>query len=187
MKIALVGTHNCGKTTLWNLMKQDSWFNDYTFVSEQIRVVNDMGFGINETAGDVTQLVLALENQYYTQLHSHYNCQMVLDRCLLDNYIYALYLTKKHIVSPGVLAVIKRAWDRTLVDLNYVFWLRPEFEMENDGQRSTDDQFQKDIDLMFEKFITQDKYYNNVFYELKGQSKDRLVQLKKIVGGWDRY
>lgn len=184
IKIALVGTHNTGKTTLFEMMKQDKVFNDYYFVPEQIRVVHSQGYGINESADDTTQLALALENQYYNLLEKNIFTHngIVLDRCILDNYIYAKYLNNKGIVSDKVINTLKVVLDRTLPAIQYLFFLRPGFDMESDEERSTNEQFQTDIDNMFIEFFKQNKgkYYHR---ELFGSSKDRLEKIKEIVTG----
>lgn len=184
IKIALVGTHNTGKTTLFKLMQKDKVFEDYLFIPEQIRVLHDQGYGINENADDITQLALALENQYYGMLEKNTFTRqgIVFDRCILDNYIYALYLNKKGIISNKVLNTIKTSLDRTLPELQWIFWLRPEFSLDNDGKRSTNKQFQTDIDLLFKEFFEshKGKYY---YRELKGESKFKLEAIKEIITG----
>lgn len=184
IKIALVGTHNTGKTTLFNLLKKDKLFDTYCFVPEQIRVLHEQGYGINEKADDVTQLALALENQYYSLLkQTPFLCEgIVFDRCILDNYIYAKYLHNKGIVSSKVLRTLRSVLDRTLPLIQYLFWLRPEFPMDKDGERSIDIKFQTDIDELFKDFFERNK---DIYYprELNGESPKRLEKIKEIITG----
>ena len=184
IKIALVGTHNTGKTTLFEMMKQDKLFSGYYFVPEQIRIIHSHGYGINENADDCTQLALALENQYYSLLtKSPLTYEgIVLDRCILDNYIYAKYLNKKGIVTDKVLNTLKETLDRTLPFIHYIFFLRPGFDMESDEERSTNEDFQLEIDNMFREFFEENKhkYY---YRELTGTSKERLELIKEIITG----
>ena len=105
-----------------------------------------------------------------------------LDRCILDNYIYAKYLNNKGIVSDKVIKTLKEVLDRTLPAIQYLFFLRPEFEMEQDNERSINKQFQDDIDKMFIEFFEQNKgkYY---YRELVGESQKRLEKIKEIITG----
>lgn len=184
IKIALVGTHNTGKTTLFKLMKNDKLFSGYYFVPEQVRELHKKGYGINENADDVTQLAIALENQYYSLLDktplTHEG--IIFDRCILDNYIYAKYLNNKSIISDKVLNTLKETLDRTLPFIQYIFLLRPEFDMESDEERSTNKDFQLTIDNMFKEFLEENrhKYY---YRELFGSSKERLEAIKEIITG----
>lgn len=184
IKIALVGTHNTGKTTLFNMMKNDRIFTGYYFVPEQIRELHKKGYGINENADDCTQLALALENQYYNLLekNSFTHEGIVLDRCILDNYIYAKYLNNKGIVSNKVIKTLEKVLERTLPAIQYLFWLRPGFDMESDEERSTNKDFQLTIDNMFKEFF-EDNKHKYYYRELFGSSKERLEAIKEIVTG----
>lgn len=182
MKIALVGTHNSGKTTLFNLMKKDKMFKDYYFVGELIRELNEKGFGINENAKDDTQLALALLNYYYST-KKDYDTRIgkVIDRCLLDNYIYAKYLFNKGIVSKKVVDLIEPLVNESLYYFDFIFLCTPEFEMEYDGQRNNDKNFQMEIHQMFLDYIKHDIDCEHKVKILKGGSKERLEIVKQFI------
>lgn len=182
MRIALVGTHNSGKTTLFNMMKSDSMFKTYDFEGEKIRDLYNLGFGINEGAGDDSQLALAFLNTttlFNYRLHS----DVVFDRCLLDNYIYAKYLSKKGIVSERVVDLIGSYLPRHLDEFSVIFICSPEFSFEDDGVRDTNKEFQEEIHNLFLEYINGlDSYYKRRFRVLKGKSEDRLKEIKDFIG-----
>lgn len=182
MRIALVGTHNSGKTTLFNMMKRDEIFKQYHFVGELIRELNEKGFGINENAKDDTQLALALLNFYNSVNKQYRNAYgQVMDRCLLDNYIYAKYLNEQGIVSKKVVDLIKPIVEESLYHFDFIFLCEPEFEMENDGQRNNDKDFQIKIHEMFLDYIKNETGFEHRIKILKGSSKERLETIKQFI------
>ena len=182
MRIALIGTHNSGKTTLFNLMKKDKMFKDYKFVGELVRELNNKGFGINETAGDDTQLALAFLNMYHS--FQMYGCDrrkgLVMDRCLLDNYIYAKYLQEIGKVSKRVIDVIEPLVNESLYCFDYLFLCSPEFEMKDDGIRDNNKDFQMKIHEMFEDYIKNKMDCEYKVRTLSGSSKNRLQFIKNL-------
>lgn len=177
MKIALVGTHNSGKTTLFNLLKKEEAFKGYSFVPELIRELKTKGFGINESAKDDTQLALALLQNYYTTNEFF----LVMDRCILDTYIYAQYLAKRGIVTNKVVKVLSEVLELSLREFDYIFICSPEFEFEDDGQRNTNKEFQEEIHSLFLEYKRKHPTERPEIKILNGSSQERLEKIKRIV------
>lgn len=169
--IALIGTHNSGKTTLFNWFKDYLKGQNYSFIEEQIRVINRKGFGINESAGDESQLALALSNSY--QLLAN-NKNIIADRFILDNYIYAKYLNNKGVVSNKVVDLIESMIDVHLKFFDIFLYCNPFNDMVDDGIRSTDKYFQLEIDKMFKDFIYKNKYMDGKTIILRGSTEERI-------------
>lgn len=183
MRIALIGTHNSGKTTLLNLMKIDKMFDGYIFEGEKIREIHNLGFGINEEAKDDTQLALALTHFATINLHKN-RPNLVLDRCLLDNYIYAKYLYNKGIVSKKVVELIETFLDSYILgNIDLLCVCDPEFPFEDDGVRDTNKDFQKEIHNMFMDYVhTLNINYPSInILHLKGNSNTRLKTIKDFI------
>lgn len=177
MKIALVGTHNSGKTTLFNLLKKEEAFKGYSFVPELVRELKTKGFGINESAKDDTQLALALLQNYYTTNEFF----LVMDRCILDTYIYAQYLAKRGIVINKVVKVLSEVLELSLREFDYIFICSPEFEFENDGQRDTNKEFQEEIHTLFLDYAIKHNTEKPKIRILTGNSQERLEKIKETI------
>lgn len=176
MRIALVGSHNTGKTSLYGKMYSDPLFSGYEFFPEAVREVNKMGFPINEGATDASQLAMcALHLQHLTYKN------IVTDRCLWDNFIYAWVINSQQNsrVSDLCVRTIESYFLDTINDIDLYVYCPIEFEMFNDGVRTVDKKFQKDIDNAFQstcKFIPQER----VLF-VSGETPDRLEQIKSRV------
>lgn len=97
-RIVLSGTHGTGKTTLFNFLqhelKKSIYYRhglNYVFREEPIRLIQKYGFNINQKAGDDSQLAMAA----FHMATLGYDC-FVSDRCIVDLYVYARYLSEWH-------------------------------------------------------------------------------------------
>lgn len=175
MRIALIGTHCSGKTTLLNLLKKESRFNNYSFKEEPIRVVSKYGFEINEKANDESQL--AMLSLHLMNLQED---NFISDRSLLDLYIYVEYLNRKNkVISQKTVDFIKEITFNNLYKYDYLFYCMPEFGLDTDGFRSLDKEFQDGIHKLFIDTLHILDLKN--VYLLKGNSEDRLKELIKTI------
>jgi thymidylate kinase len=154
MKIAFIGTHGIGKTTLTyelctRLKKQDL---DVGFIEELAR---RCPFPINEGTSLEAQtwiLTMTITKEIeHTKVYEHIIC----DRAVLDNYAY-LFNKFGHV--PALYDLVKY-WIRTYdllvkVPINELY-LRP------DGVRSIDRGFQQAIDARIDQLLaeTQTSYF----------------------------
>ena len=176
MRIALVGSHNTGKTSLYDKMYADTMFSGYDFFPEAVREVSRMGFPINENTTDASQLAMCA-------LHlKHLECKcMVTDRCLWDNFIYAWVINsyEKSKVSSLCVRTLESYFLNSIDKIDLYVYCPIEFDMFNDGFRTVDKKFQKDIDNAFQstcKFIPQER----VLF-VSGETPERLEQIKSRV------
>ena len=88
MLLGFTGAQCTGKTTLLNMCKDT--FNNYKFVDEVTRKVGRMGHVINEQGDDVTQLFILKEHLTNHVIPPDEN--WVLDRCVVDGYVYTRWL-----------------------------------------------------------------------------------------------
>ena len=145
MRVAIIGTHASGKTTLCNKLYKCMWFDYYHFAKEPMREVARLGFQVNEKADDASQLAMVS-----LHLHNLLFKNAVMDRSLLDAYIYAKYLNQTSgIVSDETTEFIHSLMLKNIHRYDYLFLCEPEFELQNDGFRSTDLKFRNDIAEMF--------------------------------------
>jgi len=85
------------------------------------------------------------------------NKDFVADKCIFDYYIYADVLG----MDREVVSVLRKLALRNS-NYDYIFYIRPEFPIEDDGIRSTNPEFQANIQNFYEVFLQE----NNVKYHL---------------------
>ncbi|MCD4750720.1 MAG: ATP-binding protein [Thermoanaerobaculales bacterium] len=146
MKIALIGTHGIGKTTLCfelaaRLKRRNT---DVEMVRE---VARRCPLPINEATNAAAQAwILHTQIAEEIDAESRYEC-VLADRSVLDNYCYMVHAAGG---SP--------MWERVLDDwlptysllVHVPLWSRPVF----DGVRAVDPRFQEEIQDLLEGMIT---------------------------------
>ena len=156
MKIAFIGTHGIGKTTLayelCNELKKQHL--DVGFIDE---IARRCPFPINEaTSLEAQTWILATTIARELELNKIYP-NIICDRSVLDNYVY-LYNKFGHIDELHALA---KYWVRTYDLLFRVPFTRK--YLHPDGVRSTDLEFQETIDRKLEELLKADSipYHNH--------------------------
>jgi len=173
MKIAITGTHSTGKTTLLNSIKQDVRSEEmlyrHKFFNELTRTIYKRGVTINESGDDMTQLLT--NNVHINNLLEE---NFISDRCIIDSYSYTRYLYQQGKVSKWVYDYSYKLLQELCSKYDYIFWLRPEFDLQVDDVRSNDIQFQKDIDKIIEETIFM---LDIKVHVLTGDVKNRTEQI----------
>ena len=149
MRIAFTGAHSTGKTTLLNELKHDSDFNlEYEFIDEITRRMTKKGLKINESGGDMTQLLIM--NSHISNILKD---KSIMDRCALDGVVYTRCMYEKGQISDWVMDFAENVFTKIIDKYDYIFYLTPEFDMEDDGVRSVEKGFQTQIVKLFEQYI----------------------------------
>ena len=172
MKIAFTGAQSTGKTTLLNRMKHDPMFNlEFDFRDEITRRMQRKGLSINEGGNDITQLLI---------MNSHIKNSLIdnviMDRCALDGLVYTDWMSRKGKVQQWVIEYADNVFKMLIGRYDYIFYLVPEFDIEDDGVRSTDIDFRNEIVELFEKYI---KAMNIPVIKLTGTVEQRLNKIKE--------
>jgi len=145
MRIGISGAQSVGKTTLLNALRSEPIFKDYSICDEVTRRVKSYGLLINEHGSDVTQRLIMQE--HIVNLFMHDN--MITDRTSLDGLVYTKYLRNKGKVSQEILDLAYRIFNKTVHLYDLLFYIVPEFDIVDDGTRSTDTEFRDDIVQIF--------------------------------------
>jgi nicotinamide riboside kinase len=149
MRIAFTGAHSTGKTTLLRTLQEREILGpEYVFVDEITRKLHQQGLPINTAGNNTTQILIMSEhikNTLYT------DC--VLDRSVLDGYIYTKYLHNHLQVDSWVLSFAETVYKSYNKMYDLVFYIQPEFPLVTDGVRDQSLEFQKDIAQLFETYI----------------------------------
>lgn len=169
MRVSFTGAQSTGKTTLLNKCKEV--YKDYKFVDEVTRYVRrTYDVKINEIGGTETQLYILAE---HIKNHLKPEENLILDRCILDGYVYTKYQVIQGKVSHSVLEAFNGVYNVLMDKLDYIFYTDPsDVKLVDDGERSTDFKFRDDIINLFEDLIT---------YKMSPKNKDKIIRLKGTV------
>jgi len=180
MKIAFTGAQGTGQTTLLNELKQmfpyspDSYMGaQYTFIDEITRNMLKHGLSINEKGTDVTQLLIM-----NSHLKNVLAGNVVMDRCALDGVVYTRYLHNRGQVSDWVMDYAERVFQMIISEYDYLFYLVPEFDLKDDGTRSTSIDFRNQIVDIFNTYILECEI---PVIRLTGNLQQRINQIKEAV------
>ena len=174
MKIAFTGAQGTGKTTLLNMLKhQPNIQYKYEFIDEITRRMLKKGLQINEQGDNTTQLLIVnehIKNTLYT------DC--VLDRCILDGFVYTTWLYDNNKVKGWVYQYSKQVFYHYKDSYDYIFYIKPEFDIENDGVRSNNIRFRDEISALFETYIHE---INVPIITLTGTAEERIKTINDTV------
>jgi GTPase SAR1 family protein len=168
MRIGISGAQSVGKTTLLNALRSEKVFKDYAICNEVTRRVKEYGFRINENGDDITQRLIMQEHI----VNVFMNDNMITDRTALDGLVYTEYLFTKHKVGFQVKDFAKQVFDKVQPMYDLFFYRPPEFEIEDDGVRSTDKEFRDEIVSIFDN-----KRQNIPHIVLGGSVRERVQQI----------
>jgi len=168
-RIALVGASSTGKTTVFELLKNK--FPKYEFVNESTRSVAEYGFPINEAGTSETQL--AISSFHLEALLKPYN--LILDRCYMDLVVYSHFMEN---IDLKVLSYIEDTWNRVKSEYTHYIYFPIEFDSVDDGVRSIDETWRKDIDDEFKAVLGG---VRKPYLTVTGSPLQRVEQILKFI------
>ena len=169
MRVSFTGAQSTGKTTLLNKCKEV--YKDYKFVDEVTRYVRrTYDVKINEIGGTETQLYILAE---HIKNHLKPDENLMLDRCILDGYVYTKYQVVNGKVSEQVLHAFNGVYSVLIDKLDYIFYTdQSDVKLVDDVERSVDFKFRDDIIDIFETLIT---------YKMSPKNREKVIRLKGSV------
>lgn len=169
MRVSFTGAQSTGKTTLLNKCKEV--YKDYKFVDEVTRYVRrTYDVKINEIGGTETQLYILAE---HIKNHLKPDKNLILDRCILDGYVYTKYQVVNGKVSEQVLHAFNGVFAVLFDKLDYIFYTDPsDVKLVDDGERSVDYKFRDDIIFLFEDLIN---------YKMSPKNREKVIRLSGTV------
>lgn len=191
MLVSFTGAQCTGKTTLLKRCKTELSApkvnhpepkGPWHYVDEVTRKVMRGGLPINESGGNLTQLFILKEH-----LENHTRCgeNLILDRCILDGYVYTKWLVAQGSVERWVLDYATRLLSILGERLDVILYTEPDdIQIEDDGERSINDKFRNDIINIYEDLLScsistpgRDTWRQKVV-RLSGSVEDRMETIK---------
>jgi len=175
MRVGISGAQSVGKTTLLNALRSEKCFKDYAVRNEVTRSVKALGVHINESGSDISQQLIMKEHIYNLVMFD----DMITDRTALDGIVYTHWLWADGKVSDECMQQCKDVFNKIINMYDYMFYIRPEFPIENDGVRSSSQQWQDEIVLLFDMYI---KEYDLKVINVSGSVRERVNTILKTIG-----
>lgn len=167
MKIAIVGSHGVGKTTL---AKKLSKILQFPVIPDIARKAVSKGFAINETTPPETQFwILSKQIEYERELKDNF----IADKTLFDNIVYPRYIFR----DPHFLKILEDIVFRN-AKYDLLLYVPIEIPLKLDGVRSPDTTFQKKIDSGYLKLL---KDWKLIYHEIRGNIPERVKKSLDII------
>lgn len=175
------GAQSTGKTTLLKKVKTLYPYR-FDYVDEVTRRIKRFGVPINNEAKNYNLTQSLIINDHlvnYTKVFEGSDDtvrDLLLDRCIVDGYIYTKYFYRHGKVSNKIFEFAESWYKELTPKYDVIFYTNPgDVKLVDDGERSIDAKFRNEIiDLYETEFL--DKYDNICI--LKGSVEDRLEQMK---------
>ena len=168
-RVALVGASSTGKTTVYELLKNK--LPKFEFINESTRTVGSYGFPINEAGTSETQL--AISSFHLEALLRPGN--MILDRCYMDLVVYSHFMEN---IDSKVLNYIEDTWNRVKSEYTHYIYFPIEFESVDDGVRSVNEDWRKQIDNTFQDFL---EGVRKPYLTVTGSPLQRVEQILEFI------
>ena len=178
MRFALTGSHGVGKTTLLQGLQDYLEYKDIKclFNVSSARKIKKTGMPINEE-GDNFDIVQMIVESSHVAVFCEDN--WFADRSVIDGYAYTEHLYNQNKVSHQVFDAILTQVNTFLPLYQEVFYIPIEFDIENDGVRQTDKDFQTAIDKIILDKIKEIRGDNYV--TVTGSVEERTKKIKNLL------
>ena len=170
-KIAITGAMGVGKTTLATQLTGIS--SGIRLMREVARVMAEQGVDLDKKTTIETELQIL---KYQEDGEAFTPRPFVTDRCLIDLLAYTIVLFPNH---TNVHDKIREALNEA--DYDIIFYIPPEFPIEDDGIRSTDAKFRDEIDRTIKKILRKKPYH-----EITGSPKLRLEKALYMIEWYNK-
>lgn len=176
MRIAVSGAHGVGKTTFCNDLA-DALKNKGFSVeikTDVARSLREEGVPINRGTEE-SQYPLFLERHLANLLDNGDSDFVVYDRTMLDTIAYA---TANGNLGDQWLSFLRKAATPLLHSIDTYFYIPIEFEIENDGVRATEREYQTEVDKALTEIL---KECRPNFITLTGGRDERVAEALRSI------
>ncbi len=170
MRIAIIGAQGVGKTTL--AQQINKYYPQIQILPEAARLAQKEGYKLDHTATVETELWLINKQ---VELENDLN-DWVADRCSIDLLAYIQYLFSHEfdLIEFATKTLVPKFSNYDLV----IYLPSGEFAIEDDGLRTTDLKFQKDVDNQIRDILDKHKIQ---FIKIIGTPEERLEKVKELL------
>jgi predicted ATPase len=180
MKIAFVGAHGTGKTTLSAKLVELLTASDLNVhaTPEVPRLIckdaNDPEFFHRSNNTLLKQMSLLVGQPVYETAETEDSDLIICDRSILDHWSYTLHLFSRELEESDVKHAVDTLVRKHCSSYEQIFYLPIEFPVEGDENREADQEFQKAIDFEIQDLL---KRYDIPFIEVTGTVSERADQV----------
>lgn len=167
IKIAIVGSHGVGKTTLSSKISEHYKF---PVIPDVVREAFEKKFTINEQTPPETQFWI-LSKQI--ELERNTPLPWISDKTLYDNFIYGKVLLRHEKAKEVIYDIVMEQ-----AKYDVIFYLPVEFAIADDGLRSLNAEFQQAIDRAYLEFLQK---HGIEYYVIRGTVEERLRQAVDVI------
>lgn len=169
MKIAFIGTHCNGKTSLieeflqkWPMYKRPE--KTYRDLLKEKKVTNNKEGTEESQKAILNALIDEMQEAVATG-----DKDIVFDRCVIDNIVYSLWLNENGKVSDQFILDSKFLALQSLKMLDIIFYLplREEIKITEKETRDTDSSYRKEIDNIFNALVQTYEKNTGAFFPLE--------------------
>jgi hypothetical protein len=169
MKIAFIGTHCNGKTSLieeflqkWPMYKRPE--KTYRELLKEKKVTNNKEGTEESQKAILNALIDEIQEAVATG-----DKDIVFDRCVIDNIVYSLWLNENNKVSDQFIMDSKFLALQSLKMLDIIFYLplREEIKITEKETRETDPSYRKEIDNIFNALVQTYEKNTGAFFPLE--------------------
>lgn len=176
MKYHFTGAQGTGKTTLLNEARH--YYPGFTFITEVVRNLSKTkNIKINELGNETSQMIIF--NTYLESLLTQ--TEYISDRSLIDVISYTRYLAVNNLdFDINILNVQEILLDfivkRNL--LGFIFYVPIEFPLVEDGIRSNNENFRREVDVNIRYYLERFKI---PYVVMSGSKEERSKILKEFI------
>ncbi len=170
LRIAVIGSQGTGKSTLSRQLSEELNIHLITEVARSFK--KEQLICTNPAYSSIQKEILRLQIQEES-LHKKF----VSDRSSIDNVSYYLYGCYDIASDLDNNSYISQSINNAL-NYTHIFFLRPEFEISDDGFRDCDIKYQKSIDTIIKTIL---QLYNIKYYQLSGSTEDRVKKAMRVI------
>lgn len=149
MRIGICGAQSVGKTTLLNALRSEKLLSNIKVRNEVTRRVANYGLPINENGSDITQKLIMHEHIVNVFMYDDF----ITDRTALDGIVYSHYLHENGRLTDETMTYVTNIFVKLKSYYDILFYIKPEFDIQNDGVRSIDTNFRDRIVELFDQYI----------------------------------
>jgi len=170
-KAAICGSHSQGKTTLVKALKDNSFLDDnnFSFRTNLTRSLKDLNIPINEGGTLLTQYLIMARHLEYVLTPGNW----ILDRGALDGIAYTSYFYEKGQVNREVYDAAVKIYEECISRYDKIFYVIPELELKDDGERSINKDFFDGVVNQFNFFIKHHSMPSNKLVYVMGSVEER--------------